>query len=209
MLRQDLEADLDGIRPGCCVPALLGKLLNTLANDRNVKYVTLLLIIPCNPRSKRSSSHEYRTLTNFFSPRASSTNWIAALRRQYARRFVGINPFYEDVKVPVVNGEPVLGAPKEEKPVEEVAAKAEDGEEPKKEDGVASTSILPTPTTDNSALPLAAEAADEVKMDVDPVEKKGEEGEVEYTWVLKEVGWEDVDLETKVRLLAPPYRVYN
>lgn len=34
---QDLEADLEGSRPGCCIPTLLGKLCNTLANDRNTK----------------------------------------------------------------------------------------------------------------------------------------------------------------------------
>ena len=34
---QDLELDLDDTRPGAAVPVLLGKLLNTLANDRNVK----------------------------------------------------------------------------------------------------------------------------------------------------------------------------
>lgn len=34
---QDFELDLLGVKPGAQVPALLGKLLNTLANDRNCK----------------------------------------------------------------------------------------------------------------------------------------------------------------------------
>lgn len=34
---QDLEQDLDDSRPLNCVPRILGKLINTLANDRNTK----------------------------------------------------------------------------------------------------------------------------------------------------------------------------
>ncbi|KAM0753568.1 hypothetical protein T439DRAFT_158297 [Meredithblackwellia eburnea MCA 4105] len=34
---EELEADLQGAQPLTCIPTLLGKLLNTLANDRNVK----------------------------------------------------------------------------------------------------------------------------------------------------------------------------
>ena len=72
--------------------------------------------------------------------------------------------------------------------------------------GVASTSILPTPTTADAALPTPVESAADTKMEVDTDEKKEEEGEVEYTWILKELGWEDVDLETKVRSsLSDPY----
>jgi hypothetical protein len=34
---QDFELDVLGVKPGAQVPALLGKILNTLANDRNCK----------------------------------------------------------------------------------------------------------------------------------------------------------------------------
>ncbi|GAA5862828.1 hypothetical protein JCM1840_002290 [Sporobolomyces johnsonii] len=38
----DLEADLAGTRPDCYVPIMLGKLLNTLANDRNTNHTNWL-----------------------------------------------------------------------------------------------------------------------------------------------------------------------
>ncbi|ORY62839.1 hypothetical protein BCR35DRAFT_308868 [Leucosporidium creatinivorum] len=42
---EDLEADLEGSRPNCCVPTLLGKLCNTLANDRNTNASNWMLAL--------------------------------------------------------------------------------------------------------------------------------------------------------------------
>lgn len=76
---QDFELDLLGVQPGAQVPALLGKILNTLANDRNCKWVlaeSQSLVMPffvltmCDPPP-------LARLRSFVDPSSahSSSNW--------------------------------------------------------------------------------------------------------------------------------------
>lgn len=94
-IEQDLELDLDGARPLSCVPTLLGKLLNTLANDRNVKSVAL-----SPPRVSRVGALTVVLPSlPLHSPPDSATNWQTALRRQYNRRQRDHNPFVRWVRL--------------------------------------------------------------------------------------------------------------
>ncbi|KAI5474300.1 hypothetical protein MNV49_003653 [Pseudohyphozyma bogoriensis] len=56
---EDLEADLDGTRPLNCVPRLLGKLLNTLAMDRNVNASNWQVALRRQYRRRYGDNHPF------------------------------------------------------------------------------------------------------------------------------------------------------
>lgn len=67
---QDFELDLLGVKPGAQVPALLGKILNTLANDRNCKCVCgagITSLSPCEGTDTRSPCLERAPPSRFAS----------------------------------------------------------------------------------------------------------------------------------------------